>query len=204
MGITFAKWRAIYTIGQDTPTDACMHANAKALAEYASLCQKLDIVPIVEPEILIDGDHVIEKCYEVTAQNLDILFAELKAQNIFIPGIILKTSMVIAGKNSPVVSTPDQVAALTIQCLKEHVPSEIGGIVFLSGGQSDEEAVENLNAMHTYAPLPWPLTFSYGRAIQNKALKSWAKNPEDSATAQELLLRAAMQNSLAREGKYQK
>ena len=202
MGTTFAKWRAIYTIGKETPSEECMQANADAFAEYACLCQNVGIVPIVEPEILIDGDHTIEQCFTVTAKNLDIVFKTLTAKNIFIPGIILKTSMIISGKESSVQAQADEIAKMTIKCLTEHVPKEIGGIVFLSGGQSDNEATLNLNAMHTYAPLPWKLTFSYGRAIQNKALQSWAKNPSDVLAAQKLLLIATQTNSLASVGEY--
>lgn len=203
MGATFAKWRAIYNIGIETPSEECMQENASIFAEYAYVCQGVGIVPIVEPEILIDGDHSINKCFEITSRNLDIIFKTLKEKNIFIPGMILKTSMVISGKDSAVQSLSKDVADMTIICLKEHVPKEIGGIVFLSGGQDDEQASLNLNAMYKYSPLPWSLTFSYGRAIQNKALMSWAKNPHDITTAQELLLSAAKSNSLARTGKYQ-
>ncbi len=202
MGATFAKWRAIYNIGKETPSEACMQANADIFAEYAYLCQNAGIVPIVEPEILIDGDHTIEQCFVITAQNFDIIFKTLKEKNIFLPGMILKTSMVISGKESTMQSQSDNIAELTIKCLTEHVPKEIGGIVFLSGGQGDEEATQNLNAMHKHEPLPWPLTFSYGRAIQNKALVSWAKNSSDVSSAQKLLLAAAKANSLARIGKY--
>jgi fructose-bisphosphate aldolase class I len=202
MGSTFAKWRAIFNITGATPSEACMKANTESFAKYALLCQEYDIVPIVEPEVLIDGDHTIEKCYEVTAKNLDIVFSILKSAGIFIPGIILKTSMVIAGKSSQKQSTPEEVAEMTLKCLKEHVPVDIGGIVFLSGGQEDEQATLNLNAMHKKGKLPWSLTFSYGRAIQNPALKSWAKNPVDVIGAQKLLAEAAKRNSLASVGKY--
>jgi fructose-bisphosphate aldolase class I len=202
MGATFAKWRAIYNISETTPSEEDMKANAEVFAKYALLCQEHDIVPIVEPEVLIDGDHTIEQCYDVTAKNLDIVFSALKSANVFIPGIILKTSMVIAGKGTQKQSTSEEVAEMTIKCLKENVPADIGGIVFLSGGQEDEQATLNLNAMHKLENLPWPLTFSYGRAIQNPALKSWAKNPADFATAQKLLLEAANKNSLANVGKY--
>ena len=204
MGATFAKWRAIYNIGNETPSESCMQANAEIFAEYAYECQSAGIVPIVEPEILIDGDHTIEQCFRITVINLDIIFKTLIANNIYIPGIILKTSMVISGKEDEVQSEADDVAKMTIKCLTEHVPKEIGGIVFLSGGQSDYEATNNLNAMHKYKPLPWPLTFSYGRAMQNKALISWAKNPSDVSASQELLLAAAKVNSLARIGEYNK
>lgn len=202
MGATFAKWRAIYNIGKETPSEECMQANADIFAEYALACQDAGIVPIVEPEILMDGDHTIEDCFMITAKNLDIVFKTLKGKNVFIPGMILKTSMILSGKDAAVKFESRDIADMTIQCLEEHVPKEIGGIVFLSGGQGDEEAAQNLNAMNALAPLPWPLTFSYGRAIQNKALISWAKNPSDIKAAQGLLLDAAKANSLARIGKY--
>ena len=205
LGATFAKWRAAYIISDDTtPSLECMKENAKILAQYAHLCQEQDIVPIIEPEILIEGVHTIDKCYEVTARNLDIVFNELKALNVFIPGLILKTSMVISGKVSTMVSSTEKVAEMTVRCLKEHVPKDIGGIVFLSGGQGDEEATLNLNAMHQIGNLPWPLTFSYSRAIQNKVLESWARNKEDIKRAQDLLLVAAKNNSEASIGKYKK
>ncbi|MDR3519805.1 MAG: fructose-bisphosphate aldolase class I [Candidatus Pacebacteria bacterium] len=202
LGATFAKWRAVYYTGENIPSGDCMKENAIRLAKYATACQELNMVPFVEPEVLIDGDHTIEKCFEVTAQNLDVLFAELKNANIFIPGMILKTSMVIAGKDSKVQSSVSDVAKMTVKCLTEHVPKDIGGIVFLSGGQGDKEAAENLNEMHKLGALPWPLTFSYGRAIQNPALVSWAENPNDMKKAQELLLIAAKNNSEASIGKY--
>ena len=204
MGATFAKWRAVYEIGENIPSIDCMKENAVLFSKYATLCQELNIVPIVEPEILIDGDHSIEKCFEVTAQNLDIIFAELQNANVFIPGIILKTSMIISGKNSKEKLSNEEIAKMTVQCLKEHVPAQIGGIVFLSGGQGNEEATMNLNAMHQMGPLPWPLTFSYGRAIQNPALQSWAENGEDVVGAQALLLTTAKNNSLASIGEYKK
>lgn len=202
MGATFAKWRAIYTISKETPSEACVQANADIFAEYAQICQNEGIVPIVEPEILIDGDHTIEQCFDVTSRNLDVVFKTLKAKNIFIPGMILKTSMVISGNESLKLSPANDVAKMTIKCLLKYVPKEIGGIVFLSGGQEDDEATRNLNATNAHSPLPWPLTFSYGRAIQNKALMSWAKNPFDISTAQKLILVAAKANSLARMGEY--
>jgi fructose-bisphosphate aldolase, class I len=204
MGATFAKWRAVYMIGKNIPSRDCMDENAKLFAQYARICQELDIVPIVEPEVLMEGDHSIEKCYEVTAQNLKIVFDELKDVNVFFPGMILKTSMIIPGNDPKISIFDEEVAKKTISCLKENVPADIGGIVFLSGGQSDEAATEHLNLMHKMGPLPWPLTFSYGRAIQNKALQSWAKNREEVATAQSLLLSAAKNNSQASIGQYNK
>ncbi len=204
-GSTFAKWRAVYSISERTPSEDCMRMNANILAKYANFCHEVDIVPIVEPEVLMDGDHSIEKCYEVTSRNLDMLFSELKESNVFIPGIILKTSMVISGKDAPNRAPAEKVAEMTLKCLKEHIPADIGGIVFLSGGQTDEEATLNLNAMKNKEKmglLPWPLTFSYGRAIQNETLQSWAKNPDDVSTAQALLVEAAKRNSLASVGEY--
>jgi fructose-bisphosphate aldolase class I len=202
LGATFAKWRAVYTIGENIPSVDCLKTNAKIFAKYAKLCQENDLVPIIEPEILIDGDHTIEECYTVTARNLEIIFDELKTANIFFPGIILKTSMVLPGKEAKVAVSNLEIAQNTIKCLKEKAPNTIGGIVFLSGGQKDVEATMNLNIMHNLGPLPWPLTFSYGRAIQNSALQSWASNPSDIAGAQSLLLIAAKNNSEASLGQY--
>lgn len=204
LGATFAKWRAVYAIGENTPSEECMKANAEIFAKYATLCQENDIVPIIEPEVLIDGDHNIEQCYKVTTRNLEMVFNELKIAHVFFPGIILKTSMVLPGKDAKVTVDNIDIAQNTIKCLKEKVPDVIGGIVFLSGGQKDEEAVMNLNIMHQsqIGPLPWPLTFSYGRAIQNSALKAWAQNPEDVSRAQALLVAAAKNCSLASVGDY--
>ncbi len=202
MGATFAKWRAVINIGEGLPTDAALQANAEALAQYALMCQDADIVPIIEPEVLLEGTHSIEKCYEVTAHNLDIVFAEFKKQNVFLPGVILKTSMVISGKDAPAKATQREVAEMTVKCLKEHVPADIGAIVFLSGGQSEEDSTVHLNLMHQMGDLPWNLTFSYSRALQNPVLKHWAEHPEDISGAQELLLKAAKANSLASVGKY--
>lgn len=201
MGATFAKWRAVYLIGEKTPTEDCMKENANLLAKYASVCQEQNIVPIVEPEVLMDGGHSIEKCYEVTAHNLDILFKQLRDAGVFIPGIILKTNMILPGKDAPK-SSPEEVASLTLKCFREHVSPDVGGIVLLSGGQDDLDATLNLNAIHKSSPLPWPLSFSYGRAIQNKALESWAKNPDDVKGDQALLLEMAKNNSLASIGEY--
>lgn len=201
-GATFAKWRAVYTISEHTPTEDLMKVNAEILTKYALICQENDIVPILEPEILLDGNHSIEKCYEVTARNLEVVFSELSTQRVFLPGLILKTSMVLPGKDVDVTVYTSDVAKMTVRCLKEKVPLEIGGIVFLSGGQKEEEATVRLNAMHNLGPLPWPLTFSYSRAIQNPVLKHWAENPEDVKGAQALLIGSARNNSLASVGQY--
>jgi len=202
MGANFAKWRAVYNINGDSPSLECLRANAESFAEYALLCQEHGLVPIIEPEILIDGDHSIEDCFKITAENLKIIFSKLNMVGVFIPGIILKTSMIIAGKNSQKQSTPEEVAVMTIKCLKENVPQDIGGIVFLSGGQEAEEAILNLNAMHKMGELPWPLTFSYGRAIQSSCLDSWARNPSDIGVAQALLQKMAKANTIANLGEY--
>jgi len=202
LGATFAKWRGVVTIGEGIPTDECLIANAQSLAQYAKICQMENIVPIVEPEVLIDGDHSIEKCFEVTAHNLDILFAELRNHEVFIPGIILKTSMVLAGSDHTPQSVVHEVAEQTLKCLLEHVPANIGGIVFLSGGQDDEKALLHLQAIHEIGEPIWPVTFSYGRAIQNNALESFAKKPQDVIMAQKLLLERAQKNSLASIGQY--
>jgi fructose-bisphosphate aldolase, class I len=202
MGASFAKWRAIYKISATTPSDLCIKVNAEALVEYALKCQEQDIVPIIEPEILIEGEHSIETCYDITAKNFQFLFTSLNSAGVFLPGIILKTSMVIAGESALTPSTPAEVAQMTLKCLIENVPKEVGGIVFLSGGQTDEMAVSNLDHIGKSGPQIWPITFSYGRAIQNKALMSWSKNPTDFTSAQALLLESAKANSFARIGQY--
>jgi fructose-bisphosphate aldolase, class I len=201
MGAGFAKWRAVYTIIGDTaPSVACHKANAHGMARYAALAQEAGIVPIVEPEVLLDGDHSIERCYEVTAEALDVLFTALKNQDVMLEGLILKASMVISGKDAPNRADVQTVAEQTIKCLKEHVPSNIAGIVFLSGGQAEEEATAHLDAMHRLGDLPWPLTFSYSRAIQNPVLKLWAAGKKDEALAAYLFRCKA--NSLASQGQW--
>lgn len=201
-GAVFSKWREQVQISNDLPTEAFLVEGAKRLAEYAKICQANNVVPIVEPEILIDGNHTIEKCYEVTVRNLNILFTTLKDAGVYIPGIILKPSMVIAGKGCENQATVEQVAEWTLKALKENVPADIGGIVFLSGGQTEEQATDNLRAMHKMdTNLPWPLSFSYGRAIQYPALKIWAANMENVTEAQAALLQMAENNSNANEGK---
>lgn len=203
-GATFAKWRAVYTVGGNIPSDDCLRENSLLLAKYALACQELNMVPIIEPEILYEGEHTIEQCYEASARNYDALFSELRELNVFLPGVVLKTSMVLAGKEAKVKSSTEEIAKMTLKCLEEHVPAHIGGIAFLSGGQNAEEATVNLNAMHQRGSLPWPLSFSYARAIQNGALEAWAKNPEDVVPAQALLLIAAKNNSEASLGKYKR
>src|SRR3989344_5643047 len=203
LGATFAKWRAVITIGKDIPSEACIHANAHAMARYAALCQEAGIVPIVEPEVLIDGEHTIERCYEVSLATLKKTFEELAGQDAALEGTILKASMVIAGKKAPKQSTVEEVADSTVRCLTAEVPKELAGIVFLSGGQSDERATENLNKMNQLGSHPWPLSFSYGRALQNPVLKIWAENKQENvAKAQTALLFRSKMCGLATLGKY--
>lgn len=201
LGAGFAKWRAVITIiGDQAPTEACITANAHAMARYAALAQEAGIVPIVEPEVLLDGDHSIERCLEVTGKTLDALFAALKNQGVMLEGVILKASMVISGKDAPDRADVQTVAEQTVKCLKEHVPAELPGVVFLSGGQEDVEATAHLDAMNKIGGLPWPLTFSYSRAIQNPVLKLWAeKKPDEAAAA---YLKRCEANSLASKGEW--
>lgn len=204
MGASFAKWRAVVNIDtqKDLPSDECLDINSKSLAMYAQISQENNVVPIVEPEVIMDGEHTIEDSYNATSKTLVHLFKQLKEQNIYIPGLILKTSMVISGNKCPIQATTEQVAEMTVKCLKENVPSDIGGIVFLSGGQTEAQATDNLRMMHKMNPdLPWSLSFSYGRAIQYPALKAWASNMEDVAGAQALLVENARNNSNAVLGK---
>jgi len=203
LGARFAKWRAVITIGKDIPSPACVHANAHAMARYAALCQEAGIVPIVEPEVLIDGEHTIERCYEVSVATLRKTFEEIEGQDVALEGVILKASMVIAGKKAAKQSAVEEVAEQTIRALKDTVPTDLAGVVFLSGGQGDEQATEHLNAMNKAGKLPWPLSFSYARAIQNPVLKIWAESPNANVgRAQEALLFRAKMNSLATQGKY--
>lgn len=201
MGAGFAKWRAVITIdGNTLPSVACYKANAHGLARYAALAQEAGIVPVVEPEVLLDGNHSIERCYEVTAETLAVLFAALKNQDIFLEGVILKASMVLSGKDAPNRADVQEVAEQTLKCLKEHVPARLGGVVFLSGGQNEEEATAHLNAMNKLGGAPWPLTFSYSRAIQNPVLELWAQGKKDQAL--QAYMHRGKANALAAQGKW--
>jgi fructose-bisphosphate aldolase class I len=201
LGAGFAKWRAVITIDGDTlPSVACYKANAHGLARYAALAQEAGIVPVVEPEVLLDGTHSIERCYAVTAETLDVLFAALKNQDVLMEGVILKASMVLSGKDASDRADVQTVAEQTLKCLKEHVPANLGGVVFLSGGQSEEEATAHLNAMHKLGVAPWPLTFSYSRAIQNPVLQLWAASKKDEAL--KAYIHRGKANSLAAQGKW--
>jgi len=203
LGAKFAKWRAVITIGEDIPTGTCIESNAHALARYAALCQEQGIVPMVEPEVLMDGDHDIEVCYDVTEAMLRALFSALYEHNVMLEGTILKASMVIAGKGCEEQADVEDVADLTVRCLKATVPASLPGIVFLSGGQSDEQATAHLNAMNRFGPHPWPLTFSYGRAMQSAAMKLWGADMTGNfAKAQQTVFERARDNGLAALGEW--
>jgi fructose-bisphosphate aldolase class I len=199
LGARFSKWRGVITIGDGIPTDACLHVNAHALARYAALSQEAGIVPIVEPEVLMDADNTIEHCHEVTSRTLQLVFAELERQGVALEGMLLKPNMVIAGKQCATQATPEQVAELTIDCFLRHVPAIVPGIVFLSGGQSEVEATENLDAINKLGG-PWPLSFSYGRALQASALAAWAGDPANVEAGQAVYLHRARMNALAAAG----
>jgi len=205
LGARFAKWRAVITIGEDIPSGTCIEANSHMLARYAALCQEAGIVPMVEPEVLMDGDHDIDVCYEVTEVTLRSLFAALYDQNVMLEGTILKASMVVSGKDCPDQAGVDEVAEMTIRCLKNTVPATLPGIVFLSGGQSDEAATAHLNAMNQLGPHPWPLSFSYGRAMQSAAMKLWSQDLVGNiASAQQTVFGRARDNGLAALGQWKK
>jgi len=203
MGARFSKWRAVITIGNGIPSDACIEANAHALARYAALCQEANIVPIVEPEVLMDGDHTIERSYEETEKAQLVVFDQLKRQGVALEGIILKPSMVISGADCPTQAGIQQVAEETVRCLLKTVPPEVPGIAFLSGGQSDEDATAHLNAMNNLGKkLPWTLSFSYGRALQQAAMATWGGKAENVAAAQKVLFHRGKLNGAAALGKY--
>jgi fructose-bisphosphate aldolase class I len=202
LGARFAKWRAVIDIGPDIPSAFAIKANAHALARYAALCQEQDIVPIVEPEVLMDGAHSIERCEEVTERVLQTVFGQLYQHRIDFEGMVLKPNMVISGKKATQQANPEEVAQATIRCLKRHVPPAVAGIAFLSGGQSPTEATQHLSLMNNLGPLPWPLTFSYGRALQDTALKAWNGQGANVGAAQKELLRRAKLNGLATSGAY--
>jgi fructose-bisphosphate aldolase class I len=201
LGARFAKWRAVITIGDGIPSSACLRVNAHALARYAALCQEAGIVPIVEPEVLMDGDNTIERCYEVTAETLRWTFHELAAQGVDLKGSLLKPNMVISGKGSPEQASPERIAEMTIDCFLAHVPAAVPGIVFLSGGQTEVEATENLNSINRIGG-PWPLSFSYGRALQQSALKAWAGEPGNAEAAKAAFAHRARMNALAAAGEW--
>ena len=202
LGAKFAKWRAVITIESSIPSNLCINANAHALARYAALCQENEIVPIVEPEVLMDGAHTIDRCYEVTKRTLEVVFSELVAHGVNLKGICLKPNMVIDGTLVTDKSSPKTIAEKTISCFKEVVPDDVPGIVFLSGGQSEIEATENLDQMNKIGNLPWNLSFSYGRALQASALQAWSGKVENEETASMAFNHRAEMNSLATLGKW--
>jgi fructose-bisphosphate aldolase class I len=204
MGAKFAKWRAVITIGPDMPSTTCIAANAHALGRYAAICQAAGLVPIVEPEVLMDGDHSIERCEEVTQWTLNAVYEALYLNRVTLECSVLKPSMVISGKDCPRQAGVEEVAERTVRTLKRTVPAAVAGIVFLSGGQSDEAATAHLNAMNRMfaGKLPWPLSFSYGRALQQPALKAWKGSAANVAAAQAALLHRARLNGLATLGRY--
>jgi fructose-bisphosphate aldolase class I len=203
MGCRFAKWRAVITIGESMPSHACIYANAHVLARYAAACQAASIVPMIEPEVLLDGGHSAERSEEVHEATLRATYAAIAAYNVSLEHLILKTSMVVSGKDHPRQAGVDEVAERTVRVLKRTVPAAQPGIVFLSGGQSDEAATAHLNAMAAMRDLPWPLTFSYSRALQNPALKTWRGQGGNVAAAQKAFYHRAHMNGLAAQGKWQ-
>lgn len=202
-GARFAKWRAVITIGGGIPSEACIHTNANALARYAALCQEADIVPIVEPEVLMDGGHTIDRCEAVTTWTLREVFAALHKQDVALEGMLLKPNMVISGASCPEQASVQEVAERTVRCLLRHVPAAVPGIVFLSGGQADVTATAHLNAMNRIErELPWMLSFSYGRALQQAALEAWGGKPENYAAGQNAFYHRAKANSAAASGRW--
>jgi fructose-bisphosphate aldolase class I len=202
LGAKFAKWRAVIDIGEDMPSYACIMTNAHALARYAALCQDEGIVPIVEPEVLMDGDHDIDRCYAVTEWTLKTVFEQLYDQRVALEGMVLKPNMAIAGKKCSKQASVDEVAEKTVKVLKARVPAAVPGIAFLSGGQSDADATAHLDAMNKIGDLPWKLTFSYGRALQAAPQKAWSGKLENVAAAQRAFAHRAMMNSLASLGQW--
>ena len=201
-GARFAKWRAVIDIGAGIPTMTAISVNAHALARYAALCQQAQIVPIVEPEVLMDGDHDIDRCYEVTQRVLNKTFQELRVQRVALEGMILKPNMAVSGKKSDKQAGVEEVAEKTIRLLKSCVPAAVPGVAFLSGGQSDEEATAHLDAMNRIGGLPWKLTFSYGRALQAAPQKAWSGKAENVSAGQHAFTHRAMMNSLASKGEW--
>src|SRR5688500_3008846 len=202
MGCRFAKWRAVITIGDNLPSHACIYANAHVLARYAAACQAASIVPMIEPEVLLDGSHSAERSEEVHEATLRATYAAIAAYNVSVEHLILKTSMVVSGKDNPRQAGVDEVAERTVRVLKRTVPAAQPGIVFLTGGQSEEAATAHLNAMAGTKNLPWPLTFSYSRALQNPALKTWKGQAGNLSAAQKAFLHRAQMNGLAAQGKW--
>jgi fructose-bisphosphate aldolase class I len=202
LGARFTKWRAVITIGPETPSEYCVWTNAHALARYAALSEEAGLVPIVEPEVLMDGDHSIDTSFDVTSRTLHAVFTELRDQRVHFEQMLLKPNMVLSGYEASGRAGVQEVAEATLRCFRRHVPAAVPGIVFLSGGQTDEDATAHLNAMNAMGPHPWELSFSYGRALQAPTLKAWAGDPANVASAQAAYLHRARMNGLARSGSY--
>ena len=202
LGARFAKWRAVITIGDGLPSEVCIRSNCHALARYAAICQEASIVPIVEPEVLMDGAHSLERCYDVTVHTLKHLYMELFCHKVMLEGTVLKPNMVLPGKDAAQQASIEEVAAATIKCLKSTVPVAVPGIAFLSGGQSDVDATAHLNAMNARFDTPWNLTYSYGRALQAAPLKAWGGRAENYDAAQAAFNHRAKMNGLATFGKW--
>ena len=202
LGARFAKWRAVIDINDDIPSETCVKANAHALARYAALCQEMDIVPIVEPEILMDGSHTAEQCFAVTEYALKCLYDEMFTQQVFLEGTVLKPNMVVSGKKCKEQASVEEVAELTVQCLKRAVPSAVPSVVFLSGGQADIDATAHLNLMNSGFDLPWQLSFSYGRALQAAPLKAWSGKSENTEAGMDAFAHRAKMNGLATLGEW--
>lgn len=204
LGARFAKWRAVIAIDEQKglPSEFCLEANAHALARYAALCQEAGLVPIVEPEVLMDGSHDIQTCEEVTGRTLNRVFNALHAHGVVLEGSLLKPNMIISGKKASTQASPGEVAEATLRCLKRHVPAAVPGIVFLSGGQTPEQATEHLNLMNELGGAPWELSFSYGRALQEPAIKTWAGDNSKADAAREAFYQRARCNSAARHAKW--
>ena len=202
LGARFAKWRAVISIGDGIPSEYCLWTNAHALARYAALCQEAGIVPIVEPEVLMDGHHTIDRSFEVTSRTLHAVFTELRDQRVEPEDMLLKPNMVLSGYDGSEQASDQQIAELTLKCFRRHVPAAVPGIVFLSGGQSDEDATARLNAINAMGPHPWEISFSYGRALQAPALKAWSGEVSNVQAGQEAYLHRAKMNGLARSGSY--
>ena len=204
LGARFAKWRAVITIGEGTPTTGCLEANAHLLARYASLCQEAGLVPIVEPEVLMDGAHTLQRCFEVTEQTLRLVFAQLAAQRVLLEGMILKPNMIVPGLQCPKQNSVEEVADATVSCFRRVVPVAVPGVAFLSGGQSSEHASERLNMMNTKykTKVPWALSFSFARAIQQPGMEIWSGDSANVAAAQKSMYHRASCNRSARRGEY--
>jgi len=202
LGARFAKWRAVINIGPGIPTRFCIFANAHALARYAALCQEAGLVPIVEPEVMMTGDHDIQRCEEVTADTLEVVFSQLHEHRVALEGILLKPNMVLSGKDCPRQASVQEVAEATVRCFRRVVPAAVPGVVFLSGGQTPEQATAHLNAMNAMGDYPWELSFSFGRALQQPALKAWHGEAANIPAAQKAFYLRAKLNGAARYGKY--